>query len=64
MIVHIQLWSYLKDLAGAERLDLDLPEGASIRDALNRLYADCPKLEPMRESTMTAIDLEYCGPER
>lgn len=59
MTVRIQLWSYLKDLAGAETLELDVPEDSTIQDVLERLYAAHPKLETMRASTMTAIDLEY-----
>ncbi|MFQ5692470.1 MAG: ubiquitin-like small modifier protein 1 [Nitrospinota bacterium] len=44
MKIHVTLTSVLKDALGAERLELELGEGATVRQALERLKTDYPAL--------------------
>ena len=37
MVVTIRLFAMLRERAGASEIELDLPEGARVRDALDRL---------------------------
>ena len=59
MKVTVQFFSYFKDLAGCERLEVSVPSGESIADLLNVIYDKFPKLEPMRKSTLIGVGVEY-----
>ena len=59
MRVNVRLFASLREAAGRERLELALPEGASVEEAwrsLTRLY---PALEPRRQSLAAAINRSY-----
>ena len=61
MHIEVQFFSRLRDLAGASKLDLELPEGATIADLLARLYADYPKMQPWDASLLIAVGLDYAA---
>jgi molybdopterin synthase catalytic subunit len=59
MQVRVRLFASLREAVGRERLDLELPEGASVEEAwrsLTRLY---PALGPRRQSLAAAVDRSY-----
>lgn len=62
MQIRVQFWSYFKDLTGCAEVTEELAEGAVIQDLLQRLHRRFPKLEPMRNSTLIAVGVEYQGP--
>jgi molybdopterin synthase catalytic subunit/molybdopterin converting factor small subunit len=56
MVVSVRLFAGLRERAGSERIDVDLPEGATVADLLAAM-----DLAP--RSCVAAINREYAGPE-
>ena len=56
MVVSVRLFAGLRERAGSERIDVDLPEGATVADLLAAM-----ELAP--RSCVAAINREYAGPE-
>ncbi len=44
MKVHVELYSQLRDLAGAAELNIDLPADATVADLLEKVYKKAPSL--------------------
>ena len=63
MKIEVQFFSRLRDLAGGARLELDLPAVATVSDALARVYADHPAMQPWDKHLLLAVGLEYVGRE-
>ena len=61
MRVTITFFSYFKDLTGCEQTFETLPSGSTIDDLQKQLVVRYPKLAAMRNSTLTAIGVEYQG---
>lgn len=59
MTLRIQFFSYFKELAGCAQTTETLPEGATLDQLLDRLYARFPKLAPARNATLVAVGLDY-----
>ena len=59
MRVRVRLFASLREAAGKEHLDLDLPDGATAEDAWNRLAAECPAVAPRRRSLSAAVNRRY-----
>lgn len=59
MTIQVQFWSYFKELTGHATHELHLATGATLNDALEALRAEFPKLEPMRQSTLAAVGVDY-----
>lgn len=64
MIIPVQLWSYFRDLAGTRSLEVAVTEGATVEDALRLVYIRHPKLEPLRNSTLIAVGVDYATPSQ
>jgi molybdopterin synthase catalytic subunit len=59
MRVRVRLFASLREAAGQDRLDLDLPEGATAEDAWQRLVEQCPALSARRRSLSAAVNRSY-----
>lgn len=59
MKITVQLFSFFRQLTGKSELPLDLPDGASVSDALVQLYAEFPQLEQADKTVSTAIGVEF-----
>ncbi len=57
--VHVRLFAIQRELAGTRRLDLELRDGSTVRDAWDALVALHPSLAPGRDSVRFALDGEY-----
>ncbi len=64
MKIEVQCFSRLRDLAGTGRLTLDLPPGATVGEALARLYADHPRMQGWDQTLLLAVGLEFVGREQ
>lgn len=62
MLIPVHLWSYFRDLAGTAKLEVEIPDGASIADLLAHVYERHPRLSPLRNSTLIAVGVDYQGP--
>jgi molybdopterin synthase catalytic subunit len=62
MTVTVRLFAILRERAGSDSVEIDLPEGATVGDALERLAA-APGLAGLidRRSVRMAVNLEYAS---
>ncbi len=63
MKVRVRLFARQRELAGASRVEIDLPEGATIEDAWGSLVERTPELAPGRPYLRFARNATYADPE-
>jgi MoaE-MoaD fusion protein len=59
MQVKLLFFASLKDIVGSRQLQLDLPQGATVKDVLARLESAYPKMKAYRPVVLTAVNEEY-----
>lgn len=59
MRVRVQLFGRAAEQAGEREIPLDLPEGATMRAAADRLRERCPALAALLAASRPARNLEY-----
>ena len=59
MRIKVNFYSYFKELAGCAEVIEEVPAGSTLEALLGCVYQRCPKLHPMRKSTLTAVGVEY-----
>jgi molybdopterin converting factor subunit 1 len=59
MIVHVRLFARARDLAGADSVSVELPDGATVADLRRRLAADRPALAGLLERSALAVENEF-----
>jgi MoaD family protein len=59
MKIHVQFYAQLRDLVGTRELDIDLVEGATVRDLLAEIYAQQPALRPHDKSILVGAGVEF-----
>jgi molybdopterin converting factor small subunit len=62
MRVAIRLFARYREVAGRERLDLDLPEGSTVETAWAAVSTRHPELAQYRAFTLFAVGHEYVPP--
>ena len=63
MKVHVQFFSRLRDLAGVQEMQLDLPDSTTTRDLLETLYSRKPALRDWDKSILVAAGVEFVDRE-
>ncbi len=64
MKIEVQFFSYFKDAAGCAEVSEELPEGATVRELMERVHGRFPKLAEAARSTLIAVDMEYASGEQ
>lgn len=59
MLVHVRLFARARDLAGADLLRVELPDGATVAGLRRRLAADHPALASLLERSALAVENEF-----
>ena len=59
MKIHVQFYAQLRDLVGMRELDLDVAEGATVRDLLEEIYAQQPALRSHDKSILIGAGMEF-----
>jgi sulfur-carrier protein len=59
MKARVQFYAQLRDLAGIREQDVDLPEGATVRDLLDQIYAQHPSLRAHDKSILIGAGVEF-----
>jgi MoaD family protein len=59
MKIHVQFYAQLRDLLGMQKLDVDLVEGATVRELLDQLYAKQPALRSHDKSILIGSGVEF-----
>lgn len=55
MIVHVRLFARARDLAGADTVTVELPDGATVADLRRRLAAERPALAGLLARSAIAV---------
>lgn len=64
MIIHVRLFARARDLAGAEAVNVELPDGATVADLRRCLDADYPALAALLERSAIAVDNDFAEDSR
>jgi molybdopterin synthase catalytic subunit len=59
MKVRVQFYAQLRDLVGMRELDIDLTEGATVHDLLQKIYAQQPALRSHDKSILIGAGVEF-----
>lgn len=59
MRYEVRMFAVARDMAGCERISVELPDGATIADLRQQLIEQVPELTPMAPQLMFAIDEQY-----
>jgi molybdopterin converting factor subunit 1 len=59
MIVHVRLFARAKDLAAADAVRVELPEGATVADLRRQLASQWGALEGLLAKSAIALDDEF-----
>jgi MoaD family protein len=59
MKIHVHFYAQLRDLIGVRELDVDLAEGSTVRDLLEKIYAHQPALRPHEKSILIGAGVEF-----
>lgn len=63
MKLQIRLFATLKDRAGQDRISVDLPPAATVRDVLQAAAAAYPPLAPALPTALVAVNKDFAFPE-
>ena len=64
MKIEVQFFSRLRDLAGGSRTELDLPAGATVGDALARIFTTHPAMKTWDAHVLLAVGLDFAPREQ
>ena len=59
MKIRAQFYAQLRNLVGSREMDVDLPEGATVHDLLEQVYAEQPKLRLHDKSILIGAGVEF-----
>ena len=59
MKIRVKLFAILRERAGIAELMLDLPAGATARDAITALAQKCPDVENLVSQAAAAVNQQY-----
>jgi molybdopterin converting factor small subunit len=59
MNVRVQFYAQLRELMGIHELDLELPQGVTVRELLEKVYAQKPALRAHDKSILVGAGVEF-----
>ena len=59
MYVQVKFYAQLRELVGIHELELELPQGVTVRELLEKIYAQKPALRPHDKSILVGAGLEF-----
>ena len=59
MKVRVQFYAQLRERIGIHELELDLPQGATVRELLEKIYTQKPALRAHDRSILIGAGLEF-----
>jgi molybdopterin converting factor subunit 1 len=62
--VAVSLFARYREAAGRDRVEVDVPEGATVEDVWRALASTHPVLARYRPHTLFAVGNDYVSPER
>lgn len=64
MKLNVKLFAVARQLARADQLSVDLPEGSTVADLRHRLAMEQPDLAPLLPHVLFAVGSEYVGDDK
>jgi molybdopterin synthase sulfur carrier subunit len=61
MKIRVQFYAQLRDLVGIREQDVDLPQEATVRDLLEKIYSQFPALLLHDKSILIGSGVEFVG---
>ena len=59
MKTRVQFYSQLRDLAGLEKIDIELPDKSKVSDLLKKIYDDFPALRLRDKTLLIGAGVEF-----
>ena len=59
MNVRVQFYAQLRELIGIHELEVELPQGANVRELLEKIYAQKPGLRAQDKSILIGAGVEF-----
>jgi MoaD family protein len=59
MKIRVQFYAQLRDLMGISDLEVDVPEGATVRDLLDKIYSQQPSLRDHDKNILVGAGVEF-----
>jgi len=59
MNVRVQFYAQLRELIGSHKLELELPQGSTVRELLEKIYAQRPALRTHDNSILVGAGLAF-----
>lgn len=59
MRVTVKLFALIREKAGTDSLDLDLPDGADVKQAVEAIRHQQPGLEPYLDNLRFSLDMDF-----
>ena len=59
MNVRVQFYAQLRELIGVNELELELPQGATVRELLEKIYGQKPALRAHDKSILVGAGFEF-----
>ena len=59
MRINVRLFARLRDIAGAGEIEIEVPDGATVRAVWDQLTGAHPDLRAYRETVSAAVNAEY-----
>jgi MoaD family protein len=59
MTVRAQFYAQLRELIGIHELEVELPQGATVRELLEKIFAQKPALRVHDKSILIGVGLEF-----
>ena len=59
MKVRVQFYAHLREVIGIHEMELELPPGATVRELLEKIYAQRPALRDHDKSILVGAGLEF-----
>lgn len=59
MSITVQFFSQLREIVGKSEITLDLPDGTSVAELLERLYRDFPELAKWDRNLLVGAGLDF-----
>ncbi|MBU1159352.1 MAG: molybdopterin converting factor subunit 1 [Candidatus Thermoplasmatota archaeon] len=64
MKIKVKLFASFREIVGSKDEDIEVPEGATVKDLLDTYIARFPKLERYREHIILSVNKEYGAPAK
>jgi len=59
MKIHVQFYAQLRDVAGISNLNVDLRQGATVADLLEKIYEIKPRLRALDQSILVGAGVDF-----